>query len=231
METAIRTLLLQKYSATKSRVKQGWPLLLAFCNDIFYRLGAMFENIHLENARPGKGKLLISEPFMYDPNFKRTVILLSEHSDKGTIGFIINKKLDLKIHEAVDEFPFFNSPVYSGGPVQPDTLHYIHRNGHLIEDSMKVADGIWWGGDFEMLKSLIEKKQVKPEDFRFFVGYSGWGSGQLAEEIKEKSWILTRATESNVFDDNTEKLWKDVLTQMGKEYAVMATFPEDPSMN
>ena len=191
----------------------------------------MFENIKIGKGKPEKGKLLLSEPFMFDSNFKRTVILLTEHNEEGTVGFILNRKIKMTIHDSIEDFPEFDASVYLGGPVQPDTLHYIHKAGDLLEDSVELVPGVYWGGNFEVLKILIDKEQVNPSDFRFFIGYSGWSPGQLENELKEKSWIIAPGTIENIFDTDADNLWKDVLEDMGKEYGIMANFPEDPNLN
>ncbi len=183
------------------------------------------------NKKPAKGKFLVSEPFLEDPNFKRSVILLSEHNDEGTVGFILNKPVDAMINDAITDFPPFDSNIYFGGPVQTDTLHYIHVIGEKLPESKKIMNGIYWGGDFDILKLMIEAGQVKPSDIRFYVGYSGWGSAQLAKEIKEQSWILAPGNKQFTFSGNYKSLWRDVLKSMGKEYSILSNFPEDPSLN
>lgn len=180
--------------------------------------------------QPEKGKLLLAEPFMQDPNFKRSVVLLCEHNEQGTMGFIINKKTELFLNDVVVDFPEFDAPVYFGGPVQPNTLQFIHR-GKPIENSIEIAEGIYWGGSFEELKSLMIVGTIKSEDFIFIVGYCGWDEGQLDFEMKEKSWVIAAANEENVFNENPDSLWNDVMKKLGKKYAVMASFPEDPSLN
>ena len=182
-------------------------------------------------GKPAKGKLLISEPFLLDPGFKRTVVLLTEHNDDGSVGFVLNKPLNVKLNDAITEFPDFEAPIYLGGPVQPDTLHYIHTIGDKLEDSIEVKKGLYWAGDYELLKILIETGQVEPNDFRFFVGYSGWSPGQLEDEMKAKSWIVTNAKAKDVFSKEPEQLWRDVLKKMGKGYAVISNYPEDPNLN
>ena len=182
-------------------------------------------------VRPGTGKLLISEPFLPDPNFKRTVIMLTEHNEEGSVGFILNRQLDMTINDIMDDLPKFNSMLHYGGPVEPDTLHYLHRTGDTLEGSIEITGGVYWGGNFEALKILIETKQVDPSDFQFFIGYSGWGPGQLKHELKEKSWMLTSARKEHCFLENPESLWHNVLKTMGNEYAIIANFPEDPSLN
>jgi putative transcriptional regulator len=181
--------------------------------------------------QPEKGKILISEPFLNDPNFKRTIILLSEHSEEGSVGFILNKPTQFRVHHLIEDFPEFDAPVFFGGPVQVNTLQFIHKAGNIIDDSTEIADGLYWGGSFEILKLLIEAKQVQPSDFRFFIGYSGWSNGQLEEEIKINSWIVTSTTTENVFSDEPDKLWGGILKSMGKKFAILASFPENPSVN
>ncbi len=127
---------------------------------------------------------------MLDPNFKRSVILLCEHGDEdGSIGFVINKPLEIKVNDLITDFPEIEAHVYYGGPVATDTIHYIHNVGELLDDSMKVTRGIYWGGDFTKLKFLIDSKLILPHNIRFYVGYSGWSVGQLHEEIAYKSWV------------------------------------------
>lgn len=183
------------------------------------------------DQKPSKGKILISEPFLQDPNFKRSIILLVEHNTEGSVGFILNKPTDLKLNETINDFPEFDSPVYFGGPVQVNSLQFIHRAGDIIEGSIRITDGLYWGGDFEVLKLLVETKQVEPSDFRFFIGYSGWGSSQLGEEMKLNSWLVAPSKIDDIFSDDPDKLWRDVLKGMGKKFAILASFPEDPSVN
>ena len=128
------------------------------------------------------GSVLLAEPFMFDSNFKRSAILLCEHNEEGSIGFILNKELDMQVDELIADFPSFDGKVFFGGPVQTDTIHYIHNVGNLLEDSVKVVPGVYWGGDFEKLKFLIQSDMIKPHNIRFFVGYSGWSDGQLGDE-------------------------------------------------
>ena len=182
------------------------------------------------NLKPGQGKLLISEPFMMDPNFKRTVILLCEHNDKGSFGLVLNKKLDIQLHEIIEEFPKLNSAVGIGGPVEKDRLFYVH-NCPDVEDCMEVQEGIYVGGSFESLKTLISIGKIKDEDVRFFLGYSGWTENQLDGEIIENAWIVANTDPTSILNKNDEALWSESLRSLGKNFAIMASFPEDPSLN
>ena len=180
---------------------------------------------------PEKGKILISEPFLNDPNFKRSIILLSEHNVEGSVGFILNKPTKLKVDQVLDDFPEFDATVYLGGPVQINTLQFIHRLGDLIEGSTEISDGLYWGGNFEVLMILIEANQITPDDIRFFIGYSGWTEGQLEGELKISSWIVASTIIDNIFSEEPDKLWREILKGMGKQFAILASFPENPSVN
>lgn len=181
---------------------------------------------------PKRGSFLISEPFLPDPNFERTVILLCEHNEEGSVGFVLNKPSILRFDEAVEEVQNFHVPLFIGGPVQQDTLHFIHRSGHIIEGSIKIADHIFWGGNYEQLITIINSGEIKKNDFKFFLGYSGWAPGQLDEELKQKSWIVyENVTEDKVFNVKSKFLWKEILHDMGGKFKVFANYPVDPRMN
>lgn len=172
------------------------------------------------------GQVLLAEPFMADPNFKRTALLLCEHSNEGSIGFIMNKPLSMNITELLDQFPDFESEVHFGGPVQTDTIHYLHAAGDLIEDSVRVADGVFWGGDFDKLKFLIRTELIHPKDIRFFVGYSGWGEGQLKDELSYGSWVIADMHANYLFKSKPKELWKKVMANKGDTFSVIAELPE-----
>lgn len=183
------------------------------------------------NEKAEKGMLLVSEPFMMDPNFRRTVVLLTEHDEKGTVGFVLNKVLEVFPHEAISGFPPFDHPLLLGGPVQKDNLFFLHTLGDKLEGALEVGNGIWWGGDYDQVKDLISKGKVSTSQIRFYVGYSGWESGQLEKELEINSWIVAKCSAADIFETKEEELWKNVLRRMGKDYAVVADLPEDPSLN
>jgi len=185
----------------------------------------------MPNKNINSGRILLAEPFMIDPNFKRAVLLLCEHHNDGSVGFILNKAIDMKINELIADFPEFESEVYFGGPVQTDTIHYLHNLGDLLEDSQKIADGVFCGGDFEKLKFLISSKLVKPENIRFFVGYSGWSGGQLKEELKYGSWVAAEMHANYLFKQKQSDLWSEVMENKGDAYSVIAQLPDSFSWN
>lgn len=183
-----------------------------------------------KQPQPASSMLLLSSPFLDDLHFKRTVILLTEHTEKGSMGFILNRPTDLTIHDAIEDFPDFNATLFFGGPVQPEIMQYIHRIPDL-EESIELKSGIYWGGNFDKLKFMIDTGQVQNQDIRFFIGYSGWGPLQLQQEIIKKSWILSKSTKKFVFTKNYKQLWRQVLKSMGGYYSRFTNVPEDPSFN
>jgi putative transcriptional regulator len=180
---------------------------------------------------PSPGMLLIAEPFLKDPNFKRTVVLLCEHQDAGSFGFVLNRDYAQTLEDLIPDLAGMDLPVYYGGPVQKDTLHFLHQYPALIPGGFEVADGIYWGGDFDLAIQFLREDKIDREKIRFFIGYSGWTSGQLEEELKEKSWLITPALQKLVFHRKMEEIWKDSLRNMGGEYEILINFPVDPSLN
>ena len=181
--------------------------------------------------KPEKGRLLISEPFLPDPNFERTVVLLCEHNEEGSFGFVLNKPSILKVNEVMEDLAALDNLVYVGGPVQQDTLHFIHRNGEL-EKAVEIVERIYWGGTFENLMLLCETKQISGGDVRFFLGYSGWGPGQLESELDQDSWIVCDyVTDKLLFDTGLEIMWRKALENMGGRFSMYSNYPVDPRLN
>ncbi|MDQ2720313.1 MAG: YqgE/AlgH family protein [Bacteroidota bacterium] len=180
---------------------------------------------------PSKGILLIANPFLKDPNFSRSVIFLCEHLTEGTFGFVLNKQLPKKLGELLPDLIGINLPVYIGGPVQQDALHFLHQYPDLISGGEEVSKGIYWGGNFESLLIHLKNDSIDPAKVRFFIGYSGWTEGQLDYELKEESWLTVMATRKLIFNTTPENIWKDSLTQLGGNYKMMINFPTDPALN
>ena len=184
-----------------------------------------------KNKKASKGKLLIAEPFLNDPYFKRSVVLLTEHNEKGSFGFILNKPVDLQLTEAVDGLPDFDAALHLGGPVGRETMHFLHTLGKEIKGSIKIMDGLYWGGDFEQLKSLMNTKQIDTDQVKFFVGYAGWGDKQLDSELNRDDWIVIPGNLKYIMTSQPDDLWKNILQEKGSEYAILSNFPVDPSFN
>ncbi len=180
---------------------------------------------------PEKGRLLISEPFLPDPNFERTVVLLCDHNDGGSFGFVLNKPSILKIDQVMESIKNIDDIAYIGGPVQQDTLHYIHRC-EAINEARPICDGINWGGDFNKLVALNNAREISPNDIRFFLGYSGWGAGQLDSELETDSWIVCDyVTKEFLFNTEPQLMWKKALENMGGRFSVYSNYPVDPRLN
>lgn len=182
--------------------------------------------------RPKKGKLLIAEPSLTgDVSFNRSVVLLAEHNKEGSVGFILNKPLEYHINDLVSEI---NIPfrVYNGGPVEQDNLYFIHKVPHLIDNSIEISDGIYWGGDFEKTIALINEKLISEQDIRFFLGYSGWSSLQLDKELSSKTWIVVKNQyESAIIQKPATTFWKEKMIELGGNYLLWSNAPENPSLN
>jgi putative transcriptional regulator len=180
---------------------------------------------------PAAGILLIADPFLKDPNFLRTVVLLCEHQQQGSFGFVLNKQIEQTLDELVTDLEGYSLPVYYGGPVQMNTIHFLHQYPDLIPESVKVSDDIYWGGNFETVTALIKTNSIELAKIKFFIGYSGWGNEQLAGELKEKSWLTVSATRQLVFKTTDTDIWKASLRQLGGEYEMMINYPIDPQLN
>ncbi len=188
-------------------------------------------NTRKNNQSPEKGKLLVSEPFLADYNFKRSVVLLTTHDETGTIGFILNKPLNIKLKDVMEVEDYVDVTLYLGGPVQNNTLHYIHSDESLAESSQKIGENLYWGGDFEQILAKLNSNTLDKDKYRFFLGYSGWGAGQLDLEMDIHTWIVTSSSADIIFQDDDEALWRNVLRNMGGAYKVISNSPDSPQLN
>lgn len=180
---------------------------------------------------PTKGAYLLAEPFMQNEQFQRTVVLLTEHTPDGSVGFVLNRPSPYKLTDVLPDFPAFDVQLYKGGPVEENTLHYIHCNVDMSEGDEEIARGVYWGGDFERLRLGVLTGVITPDDVRVFHGYSGWGADQLSSEMEIKSWILAPSRRKFTFSPDSDSLWRDILTAMGGKYRLMANYPLHPSLN
>lgn len=190
--------------------------------------------IHLNNKTndvpPTAGKLLIAEPLLGDPNFSRTVVLLCEHNDEGTIGFVLNQPTTFVLDDIVPDILAPDLPVFLGGPVQPETIHIIHRMPDVL-GGIHVAGDIYWGGSYEVLIQLIKSKEYEPSRIKVFIGYSGWSAGQLEKEMEEGTWLLADTKDELVFETDHKDVWKESIGLLGKNYSYLANVPIDPQLN
>lgn len=180
---------------------------------------------------PASGILLIADPFLKDPNFLRTVVLLCEHQDEGSFGFVLNRPFKNTLDELIPELEGHPIPVFDGGPVQKDSLHFLHQLPEEIPGGQEIVPGVYWGGDFESVIRLLQEGRIDTRKIRFFIGYSGWSEGQLNNEMTEKTWLTVAANRKLVFHAKHEEIWKEALRLMGGEYEMMINFPLDPQLN
>ena len=180
---------------------------------------------------PAPGILLIADPFLKDPHFMRTVIFICEHQEEGSFGFVLNKQFEQTLDELMMGFEGFPIPIYYGGPVQMDTIHFLHQYPEQVPGGHEVMQGIYWGGDFEKLSEMVKNHKVDFNKVRFFIGYSGWSNGQLSNELKEKTWLTVASTRELIFHQQPDNIRKDSLKHLGGDYEMMINFPIDPQLN
>lgn len=176
------------------------------------------------------GKLLIAKPYLGDPNFERSVVILCDHSVQGAFGLVLNQTTPYVLSDFFEDVQA-DIPVGLGGPVENNTLHFIHTGNTFIEGSIKLSEGLYWSGNFEQVKLLVNTGLLTEQDIRFYIGYSGWGELQLEGELKEEVWILANNDPTMVFQTDPRNIWSDILRKMGGEYKIMANSPADPRLN
>jgi len=183
-------------------------------------------------TKPTKGDLLVAEPSIIgDLSFNRSIVLLTDHTKEGSIGFILNKPLYFTISDLIPEIeaPF---KVYNGGPVEQDNLYFIHKVPELIPNSIEISLGIFWGGDFSEVSKLIVDNKINEKEIKFFLGYSGWELNQLEEELKSNSWVVTKNSyKKSIIEKDYEFFWKEKMLELGGNYSIWSNAPENPSYN
>ena len=184
------------------------------------------------NEKVKSGTILISDPFIDDKYFGRSVVLICSHNPEGSFGFVLNQYLDIDLHKADESFPDIQARLSLGGPVGKENLFFIHRLGSSIDGSTSLYNGIYYGGDYNQLRDLLLKSKKNRKDVRFFVGYSGWSPGQLELEIKEESWLpVNNISIDMIFDTSNDKIWEQSLEKQGRRFKIMSKFPRNPEEN
>jgi|SRR5215204_6433950 len=177
-----------------------------------------------------RAQLLVASPQLVDPNFARTVVLITEHNEEGSMGIVLNRPATTTVTEAAPELEQLVLPgddVFVGGPVQPSSVIVLAEWDNPDDVAVPVFDGIGFVGadsDPDELARTIDRARV-------FAGFAGWGAGQLEAELERDDWILEPALPDDVFSEVPEQLWSDVLERKGGEYALVARMPLDPSLN
>lgn len=180
---------------------------------------------------PEAGRILISKPFSGDEYFDKSIVYITESNDKGTVGFILNKPVLTHMDVERGGIKSGSWNLWFGGPVRSDYIYFIHTAGpDIIPGSLKVADGIYWGGDFNMVSQKIENGELNENAVRFFLGYSGWEKDQLEKEINEKFWMVGKLEPSIIMDTDAD-VWKEAVKNLGGRYRVWENLPPDPLLN
>lgn len=181
---------------------------------------------------PEIGKILISDPFLDEDYFRRSVILLCDHNEDGTFGFVLNNYLELGMHEIDEDFPNVHSKISVGGPVDTESIFFIHAFGDAIEGSYEIKKGIYFGGNYDQLAELIRQNPQNNKLVRFFLGYSGWGKNQLTEELKKNSWIVAdNISVNDILDTNNPQFWNYCMEKQGGKFKTISKFPINPNNN
>lgn len=189
--------------------------------------------IESNKVDPAKGNILISSPFLSDYHFTRSVVLLVEHDEEGSMGIIMNKdfRYHVLLNDLIPALEFAPPiPVYKGGPVGRDTLFFIHTMED-VEGALPLGNGLYLNGDFEEIKKYILDGNPIQGVLRFFAGYAGWESGQLIKEIKENSWLIGNTDKDLLLGSQSRDLWRNSLNVLGGKYAIWARYPQYPSLN
>jgi putative transcriptional regulator len=182
---------------------------------------------------PRQGSLLIAAPFLRDYQFSRTVILMVEHNEEGSMGIILNKNFSnlMTLNEVVPELASLPPiPLYKGGPVGRDTLFYLHTLSYL-KDALPLGNGLYLNGDFNQMQQYILSGAPTQGVARFFMGYAGWQKGQLKQEMKQNTWIVNNGSQVDLLNMYLRDLWQEALCDMGGKYMIWSRYPKYPFMN
>jgi putative transcriptional regulator len=180
---------------------------------------------------PKKGRVLISEPFASDMIFKKSVVYIVEHSENNTMGFILNKRVNIETNpffRVIGVLPFELS---FGGPVGVNRILFLHTLGlNVIPGSKEIADGIFLGGNYKVVREKLDSGEISDRDVRFFIGCAGWSPKQLENEINSKFWVVGNLDKSIIMDFHSD-IWGEAVKSLGGKYALWKNLPEDPSLN
>jgi putative transcriptional regulator len=187
--------------------------------------------IRSNNLKPAGGQILIAEPLMDEFYFGRSVVLLIEHNDEGSFGLVMNKPAGATFNEVVNDFPPFETQLYIGGPVETESLYFIHTRGSEIPESVEIIPGLYWGGDIEALREMMILGLIAKDELRFFLGYSGWAPKQLEKELKRNSWVVSEASARSLIQTPASNMWQYCLQRMGPAYDLWPKFPLNPDLN
>jgi len=196
----------------------------------------LFNFNQLNSLSLEKGRILISDPFLNDNYFSNSVILLCELNEKGAFGLVLNHYIDESLSDFMNDFQGKKTDRFKislGGPVDTDSIYYIHNRPDIIEGSIQIIDDVYLGNgiNFTDLSVLIEEEKIKKNELKFFLGYSGWTAGQLQEELLKNSWFVGNLSTRTLMNYDREDIWKKTLEQMSEKHRVISNFPQNPLLN
>lgn len=177
------------------------------------------------------GKLLIAEPFLGDSNFERAVIFLCEHNENGSFGLVLNQSSEISLSDLLSQSVYSEIKVDIGGPVERNTLHFLHTCPDLINGGHEIINGLFWGGNFSEAINKLNLGVIKTNQLRFFIGYSGWAGGQLESELKKDSWIVSKTNAESIMKPSDGSFWRETLKKLGGDFKVISNYPIDPRLN
>jgi len=177
------------------------------------------------------GEILIAKPFLQDDYFKRSVIYMAEHNSNGSLGFVLNKPNGLLLKDIFPHLKNGNFPLFEGGPVSSNQLFYTHTLGSKISESIEIANGVFWGGNFFEMTTLMNKEMLSTTDIRFYIGYTGWSVDQLESEIEKDMWFIQPENYKKITNKFSEELWGESLCNINPSFKVFSDYTFDPSLN
>lgn len=186
--------------------------------------------VDFKQIPPMAGRVLIAQPSLEDTIFRKTVIFLAEHNPQGVLGFILNRQVAVEFQGAVGELPLESANISVGGPVSSGSINFLHTLGDIIPGSHEVGGGVFMNGDFEVVRTLARAGKINRENFRVFVGYSGWDYSQLAKEIDENSWVVADYDPMHVMQGVYDS-WFAAVQQLGTKFKSWTIVPDSPSYN
>mgnify|MGYP001386181067 CR=1 FL=1 len=190
----------------------------------------LFFYLHFQVMKPGD--FLIATPSIIgDFNFQRSCVLIVDIKESGSVGFIVNKKLEHTLSDVMENISI-PLPLFYGGPVEQDNLFFTHTLGDLIPNSIKINNNLFWSGNLETVLELLKSGKLDNNKIRFFLGYSGWSKGQLESEFEDNSWVISNIVNSNDWmEQNTEEFWKNEMRALGGKYLLWSNAPDNPMSN
>lgn len=196
----------------------------------------LFEFNNLNSLSLVKGRALISDPFINDDYFSKSVVFLCETNDKGAFGVVLNNYITETLSDFMSQFDDIDCSKYKisvGGPMDTDSIYYIHTRPDLIPNSIKVNDSIYLGNgeDFHVIADLIKENSISHNEIRFFLGYSGWTQGQLQDELIKNSWFVGNISNTTLMEYQEDDIWKKTLEKMSDKHRVISNFPINPMLN